>query len=96
MNYNLFKTLDGLLVIGNAFEGRTEAVASSYDDNLMLALSTAAELHKSRSIELPLPRSLSNSIQPEGLMTRTLQPYKRLNLSSNVVLGGCNGAIDSS
>ncbi|KFY32036.1 hypothetical protein V493_00574 [Pseudogymnoascus sp. VKM F-4281 (FW-2241)] len=82
--------------VGNAFEGGTEAVASSYDDNSMLALSTAAELHKSRSTELPLPRSLSNSIQPGGLMTRSLQPYERLDLSSNVLSGGCDGAIDSS
>ncbi|KAL5353535.1 hypothetical protein ACLOAV_001572 [Pseudogymnoascus australis] len=62
----------------NAFEGGTEAVAPSYDDNSMLALSTAAELHKSRSTELPLPGSLSTSIQSEGLLTRSLQPYEQL------------------
>ncbi|KFY56062.1 hypothetical protein V497_06511 [Pseudogymnoascus sp. VKM F-4516 (FW-969)] len=82
--------------IGNAFEGGTEAVAPSYDDNSMLALSTAAELHKSRSTELPLPGSLSTSIQSEGLLTVSPQPYEQLGVSTNVLSGGCDRAIVSS
>lgn len=62
----------------------------------MLALLIAAELHKLQSTELPLPRSLLASIQLEGLITRLLQLYKQLNVSTNVLLRGCNRAIDLS